>query len=52
MSIDPFEDPFYCEGYDAYYDGADEQDCPYDEGTDGQDGWLKGWREANRREDE
>ena len=40
-------DPFYNEGYEAYEEGVDFDECPYDEGTDGQTGWTKGWRAAN-----
>ena len=36
-------DPFFLEGQDDYNDGSDRSDCPYDEGTDGQAGWRKGW---------
>ena len=39
-------DPFFEEGYEAFRDGCDISDCPYDEGTDGQCGWIKGWRKA------
>jgi ribosome modulation factor len=38
------------EGVDAFWSGADKSDCPYKEGTDGQYGWLKGWRGAELRE--
>lgn len=40
-------DCFYDEGYQAYFDGADKSDCPYDDGTDGQFGWIKGWIAAD-----
>lgn len=36
-------DPFVKEGMEAFRDGQDREDCPYEEGTDGQFGWLKGW---------
>jgi ribosome modulation factor len=39
-------DPFVEEGREAFRDGWDRDECPYDEGTDGQYGWLKGWDEA------
>lgn len=43
-------DHLYQEGFDAFFEGADREDCPYEEGTDGQYGWLKGWREAFLKE--
>jgi ribosome modulation factor len=43
-------DPFYMEGFDDFHLGYEKEDCPYDEGTDGQYGWLKGWKAANEKE--
>ena len=43
------EDCFYEEGREAYEEGADLKDCPYDEGTDGQEGWKKGWFGADKK---
>lgn len=34
---------FFDEGLQAFMDGSDLRDCPYDEGADGQNGWRKGW---------
>ncbi len=36
------------EGYVAYIDGYDQDDNPHAEGTDGQYGWDKGWRMAEK----
>jgi len=36
-------DPFFEEGQEAYCEGTDREDNPWDEGTDGQCGWFKGW---------
>ena len=46
-----YTDPFYEEGYQAYQDGEEERDCTYYEGTDAQNGWLKGWRAAKAEEE-
>lgn len=43
-----FTDEFTQEGYDGYYLGDVRSDCTYDEGTDGQYGWLKGWSIAQK----
>jgi hypothetical protein len=37
-------DPFFRE---ARTEGADWEDCPYGEGTDGQSGWRQGWNAAD-----
>jgi ribosome modulation factor len=37
-------DPFFSEGFTAALNGNDLGDCPYDEGTDGREGWVTGWR--------
>lgn len=42
MAYDPLEQ----EGYAAFVEGADLDDCPYAEGTDGQEAWCKGFRRA------
>jgi ribosome modulation factor len=44
------KDPFFEEGYNDYKEGSDKEDCPYDEGTDGQFGWLRGYRRAQCEE--
>ena len=38
------DDPFFQEGQVAAQEGADMKDCPYHEGTDGENGWLIGFR--------
>ena len=43
-------DHLFDEGVEALSEGADKEDCPYEEGTDGQFGWMKGWRAASLRE--
>jgi len=35
---------FYVEGYLDNYEGLEINECPYEEGTEGREGWLKGWR--------
>jgi ribosome modulation factor len=45
------QDPLEREGYEAYFDGADLDDCPHDEGTDGQNAWRKGWKKADLEEE-
>jgi len=42
------KDPFVEEGRTAFHDGSDRTECPYEEGTDGQAGWLKGWDEEEK----
>lgn len=44
------KDPFYKEGYEDYLNGADLKDCPYLDGTDGEYGWVKGWKAAEKEE--
>ena len=46
------KDCFAEEGKEAYYAGQELDDCPYDDGTDGEYGWQKGWREASGFENE
>ncbi len=38
--------PFEEEGFSAYVNDWCLEDCPYEEGTDGQAGWLKGYDHA------
>jgi len=45
-------DPFEEEGIKAYVDGVLEEDCPYDDGTDGEFGWITGWHFAQKREEQ
>jgi hypothetical protein len=40
----------YDEGYDAYWDGGDVSDNPYDEGTDERPFWEEGWRAARKHD--
>ena len=42
-----FVDDFAQEGYDDFILGYEKEDCPYEEGTDGQNGWLIGWNYGN-----
>ena len=41
------KDPFIEEGIQDFNDGVNREDCPYNEGTDGECGWLQGWDKAN-----
>lgn len=41
-------DPFWQEGYEAFFDGLGLEECPYGEGTDGEFGWKHGWRDADK----
>ena len=41
------KDPFVEEGRQAWHDGYDKTECPYDEGTDGQFGWIQGWEDED-----
>ena len=52
MNEESHIDCFYQQGMDDYFDGDAEQDCPYPEGTDGQWGWLKGWKAAEQAVEE
>ena len=36
----------YKEGYDAYWDGVDASDNPYDDDTEDCRSWEEGWRAA------
>jgi ribosome modulation factor len=49
MNIIPDTDCFFEEGQQDYKDGIDLEECPYDEGTDGQYGWIRGWKEENNK---
>ena len=40
------KDPFFEEGREAFDGGTERSDCPYGDGTDGEHGWLLGWRQA------
>lgn len=39
-------------GYDAYWDGVDIEDNPYDQGKNGDEfeSWVTGWREARKHD--
>ncbi len=41
------KDPFIEEGREAFRSGNSKDECPYDEGTDGQNGWQIGWDEES-----
>lgn len=41
-------DPFYQEGYEAFFEGPADYICPYPEGSDGEYGYRKGWRAAEK----
>ena len=41
-------DTYRDEGYDAYFEGYGEADCPYDEGSYAFAEWMRGWNEADR----
>jgi ribosome modulation factor len=38
------------EGYNAYWEGVDVSDNPYEEDTDGHRSWEKGWRAARKHD--
>jgi ribosome modulation factor len=38
------------EGYDAYWEGVDVSDNPYDEETDDRRSWEEGWRAARKHD--
>ena len=38
------------EGYDAYWDGVDVADNPYEEDTDEHRSWEEGWRSARKHD--
>jgi ribosome modulation factor len=40
----------YDEGYDAYWDGGDVSDNPFDEDTDDRSSWEEGWRAARKHD--
>jgi ribosome modulation factor len=40
----------YDEGYDAYWDGSDVSDNPYDEETEERRYWEDGWRAARKHD--
>ncbi len=40
----------YEEGYDAYWDGVDVTDNPYEEDTDDHRRWEEGWRAAHKHD--
>jgi ribosome modulation factor len=41
---------FFDGGYDAYWDGVDAGDSPYDEETDERHSWEEGWRAARKHD--
>jgi ribosome modulation factor len=40
----------YEEGYDAYWNGADISDNPFDEETEERQLWYEGWRAARKHD--
>ena len=38
------------EGYDAFWDGVDVSENPYDEGMEGRRSWEEGWRAARKHD--
>ncbi|MEN6379230.1 MAG: hypothetical protein ABFD15_06600 [Methanofastidiosum sp.] len=42
------EDDFLKQGYEDFVAGEDYEECPWDEGTDGEYGWKKGWKQAEK----
>ena len=42
----------YNEGYDAYWDGVDREDNPYDQEKEPEkrSSWEEGWREARKHD--
>jgi ribosome modulation factor len=40
----------YKEGYDAYWDGVNVIDNPYDEETEERRSWEEGWRAARKHD--
>jgi len=40
----------YDEGYDAYWEGVEVRDNPYEEDTDGHCSWEEGWRAARKHD--
>ena len=47
-----FKDCFFEEGYHDFFYGYSKNECPYDEGTDGEFGWLIGWEKARSLEND
>ena len=46
LPIFMIKDPFVEEGKEAFEQGVDKEDCPYEIGTDGECGWRLGWNQA------
>ena len=46
------DDDAFGVGYDAYWDGIDRKDNPYDQEKDPQDhqSWLEGWHKAREHD--
>ena len=40
----------FAEGYDAYWDGIDVSDNPYDEETEERRSWEESWRAAQKHD--
>jgi len=40
----------YEEGYDAYWDGVDVSENPYEEDTEAHRSWENGWRAARQHD--
>jgi len=48
VAMEEFVDCFFEEGFHSYEAGSDYEECPYDEGTDGEYGWKQGWKKAEK----
>ena len=40
------QDEFFNDGYESFEHGADYEECPWDEGIDGESGWQQGWQQG------
>ena len=45
----PFKPAAWSEGYDAFWNGRDPNDCPYDDEPD-RSQWLNGWQSASQED--
>jgi ribosome modulation factor len=50
--MESIEDCFEIEGRDANITGYERDECPYEDGTDGREGWLKGWDKCDEENDD
>jgi hypothetical protein len=49
-AIPMIDNDAFDEGYDAYWDGVEVSDNPYEEDTDGHRSWEEGWRAARKHD--